>query len=388
MKNIQFIAVGDLLVTLKDKIVLLWLFIMPIVFFAFIGSTTGGLSGGQNNVKTLAVWYAGDIQDPVYEQLSNYLQDNNFALRVFNNQQSLYKDQWTFDDYNRQLWVPDKPAQSLLNNQTVEITYRFSGGGMDSDYQVFKLYQSVYKTLADTIVLRSNYPEQAAVLDFSILDEQIKAIGLDVSLAGEPRVIPNGYKQAVPGILVMFVMMIALTSGAITLLLERQSGALERLAATPVKRSQLIIGKCLGKWLLTSCQLVYGMIMGSLLFSISWGPYWHWVFILLFMWAGACAALAVLLGSWGRSESQVSGIAVIGSLLLAALGGCWWPIEVAPVWMQQLALFLPTGWVMDALHRLMYFGDNLGDVSNHLIGLFVLMLLALTWAYQKFKFTA
>jgi len=183
-------------------------------------------------------------------------------------------------------------------------------------------------------------------------------------------------------------MMIALTSGAITLLLERQSGALERLAAAPVKRSHLIMGKCLGKWLLTTCQLVYGMIIGSLLFSISWGPHWHWVFILLFMWAGACAGLAVLLGSWGSRESQVSGMAVIGSLLLAALGGCWWPIEVAPAWMQQLAMFLPTGWVMDALHRLMYFGDGLVQVSNHLIGLGILMILALTWAYQKFRFTA
>jgi len=388
MKNIRFIAIQDLLITLKDKIVLLWLFIMPIVFFAFIGSTTGGFSGGQNSVKTLAVWYGGDSQDPVYEQLSTYLEDNNFALRLFNDQQTLYKDKWTFEDYNRQMWIPDTPAQSIQNNQPVEITYRFSGGGMDSDYQVFKLYQSVYKTLADTIVLRSNYPQQAAVLDFSVLDEQIKAIGLDVSLAGEPQIIPNGYKQAVPGILVMFVMMIALTSGAITLLLERQSGALERLAAAPVKRSHLIMGKCLGKWLLTTCQLVYGMIIGSLLFSISWGPHWHWVFILLFMWAGACAGLAVLLGSWGSRESQVSGMAVIGSLLLAALGGCWWPIEVAPAWMQQLAMFLPTGWVMDALHRLMYFGDGLVQVSNHLIGLGILMILALTWAYQKFRFTA
>ncbi|MFV0542615.1 MAG: ABC transporter permease [Marinicella pacifica] len=388
MKNIRFIAVQDLMVTLKDKIVLMWLFIMPIVFFAFIGSTTGGLSGGQNTVKTLAVWYAGDTQDPVYEQLSSYLHDNNFALRLFNDQQTLYKDKWTFDDYNRQLWIPKNPAHSLLNNQVVEITYRFSGGGMDSDYQVFKLYKSVYRTLADTIVLRSNHPQQAALLDFSVLDDRIKAINLEVSSAGEPRIIPNGYKQAVPGILVMFVMMIALTSGAITLLLERQSGVLERLAAAPVKRSHLILGKCLGKWLLTTCQLIYGMIIGSVLFSISWGPHWHWVFILLLMWAGACAGLAVLLGSWGNSESQVSGIAVIGSLLLAALGGCWWPIEVAPAWMQQLAMFLPTGWVMDALHRLMYFGDSLSDVSNHLIGLFILMLLALTWAYQKFKFIA
>ncbi len=388
MNNIRFIAVQDFLVMLKDKIVLLWLFIMPIVFFAFIGSTTGGFGGGQNTVKTLAIWYAGDTEDPVYKQLNSHLEDNNFAIRLFNEDQRLYKDKWTFDDYNRQLWIPEKPAQSLQDNQAVDITYRFSGGSMDSDYQVFKLYKSVYKTLADTIVLRSNHPQQAAILDFSILDEQIKAIDLEVSSAGKPQIIPSGYKQAVPGILVMFVMMIALTSGAVTLLLERQSGALERLAAAPVKRSQLIIGKCAGKWLLTTCQLIYGMIVGSLLFSISWGPHWHWVFILLIIWAGACAGLGILLGSWGRSESQISGIAVIGTLLLAALGGCWWPIEVAPAWMQQLAMFLPTGWVMDALHRLMYFGDGLAEVSNHLIGLFMLMIMALTVAYQKFRFTA
>jgi ABC-type multidrug transport system permease subunit len=44
-------------------------------------------------------------------------------------------------------------------------------------------------------------------------------------------------------------------------------------------------------------------------------------------------------------------------MILAALGGCWWPIEIAPAWMQSLALALPTGWCMDALHKLVSFGE-------------------------------
>lgn len=149
MNNIRFIAVQDFLVMLKDKTVLLWLFIMPIVFFAFIGSTTGGFSGDQNSPKPLAVWYAGTVDDPVFQHMSDYLQANNFALRLFNDNQTLYNDKWSFADYNRQLWLPENPAQSLLDNQAVEVTYRFSGGGMDNDYQVFKLHKAVYKTLAD-----------------------------------------------------------------------------------------------------------------------------------------------------------------------------------------------------------------------------------------------
>ncbi|MGC8794614.1 MAG: ABC transporter permease [Bryobacteraceae bacterium] len=70
------------------------------------------------------------------------------------------------------------------------------------------------------------------------------------------------------------------------------------------------------------------------------------------------AALGVLFGGLARSERQVVGLGVIASNVLAALGGCWWPIEITPLWAQKLALLLPTGWAMDALHRLVSFGES------------------------------
>jgi len=386
MKKILFIAVQDFKLMLKDKTVLLWMFIMPLVFFAFIGSTTGGFSSSQGQPQSLAVWYEGDTEDALYLQLSQRLVKEQFALRLFNDQQTLYNDKWQFTDYDHQLWLPKQLSHSLLNKIQLKIEYRVTNKNMNANYQVFKLYKAIYQTLGDVLVLDKLNPNRTT-LDFTAVNNMPQHLMLDVSSAGKPRPIPSGYKQAVPGILVMFIMMAALTSGAISLLLERQSGVLERLAATPIARSELILGKCLGKWLLTSCQLIYGMLAGSLIFSIDWGPHVLMIFVLLLSWAGACAGLAVLLGSWGKSEAQVSGLAVIGTLLLAALGGCWWPIEVAPAWMQQLALFLPTGWVMDALHRLMYFGDSLTDVSLHQLGLYTLTILALGLAYQKFRFT-
>ncbi len=92
------------------------------------------------------------------------------------------------------------------------------------------------------------------------------------------------------------------------------------------------------------------------------------------------------MGSIAKNEGQINGIPVIVSMLLAALGGCWWPIEVAPEWMQKLAMFLPTGWVMDALHQLMYFGGTLSDVVNHQLALYSLALMALFLAFTKFNY--
>ena len=65
MKKIWLIAHKDFLYTLKDKTVLVWLFVMPLVFFAFIGTTTQGFSSGSGQT-TLAIWYEGDQEDPVF----------------------------------------------------------------------------------------------------------------------------------------------------------------------------------------------------------------------------------------------------------------------------------------------------------------------------------
>lgn len=72
--------------------------------------------------------------------------------------------------------------------------------------------------------------------------------------------------------------------------------------------------------------------------------------------------------------------------VLAALGGCWWPIEVTPAWMQSLAGFLPTGIAMDALRRLVNFGLPPGSAAFH-VAVLVVMSLAAGWvAARAFKY--
>ena len=90
------------------------------------------------------------------------------------------------------------------------------------------------------------------------------------------------------------------------------------------------------------------------------------IVVLLLSWAGVCTSLGLLLGSVGNTEGQIAGIGVTSSMLLAGLGGCWWPIEVAPAWMQSIAAVLPTGWTMNGLHRLMSFEAGPSSVVTEL----------------------
>ncbi len=378
------IAVKDFQYLLKDKSVLVWMFIMPLVFFSFIGFTTQGFGGSGSGKVTLAIWHDGPIEGKVVEQIHHRLAAEQFDLRLFNTDQTLYKDKWQFEDYSRKLWLPSGMDESLKQKQAVTLTYQFKGDDMSAQLNEFRINKAVYQTLGDLLVLKKQHLG-ATELNFEAVNALPNLITLDSALAGERYEIPSGFKQAVPGILVMFIMMLALSSGAMSLFMERKTGVLRRLAAAPISKKQLIMGKWLGKWLLTLCQLVYGMIMGALLFKIHWGDHWLMVFILLSAWSASCAGLAVLFGSLAQNEGQMNGIPIIVSMLLAALGGCWWPIEVTPEWMQQLAMFLPTGWVMDALHQLMYFGGDLADVLNHQLGLYALALICLWLSFKHFN---
>jgi ABC-type multidrug transport system permease subunit len=389
-RNLFFIAKKDFFYSLKEKTLLVWLFIMPLVFFGFIGSTTGGFSGrNSSSITNVAVWeqHAGDSKEsPIAKQILYRLEKEGFNIVLFNEAKDKQELKYHFKNYTRRLWLPANIQQTFTVGEQIEVQYDSSASGLTQDRDRFSIEKALYQTLGDILVFKklNNTTDN---LNFDEVNSLEKNISLEVSSAGEKQDIPSGFNQAVPGILVMFIMMIALSNGAISIFLERKSGVLKRLAATPLTRKEIILGKWMGKWFITILQMIYGMLIGWLLFKIHWGNHLPAIVGLLLIWAAFNAALAVLLGSLSQSEGQVTAISTIFSLLLAALGGCWWPIEITPQWMQNLAHFLPTGWIMDAMHKLMYFGAHLQEVILHIAALSLLALLALIMAFNKFKFS-
>jgi ABC-type multidrug transport system permease subunit len=57
---------------------------------------------------------------------------------------------------------------------------------------------------------------------------------------------------------------------------------------------------------------------------------------------------------------------------MSALGGCWWPLEIVPSPMREVAFAFPTGWAMDGLHKVMVFGHGAGAVLPNVAALLVM----------------
>jgi len=352
-----FIAKHDLACALKQKETLLWVFVMPIVFFFFIGTVTGGSGGGVGPSKPveLAVHLPGDGGFLVEELFAALEEEDYTIVRVASVAE--------LEGRTRRLVLPE-PAQghanltaSLLAGNPALVRLEREGGGSVADLDELRLGRAVYGLLADLVVLEVEGRE----LDRAALDElqaAPRALSLSVRPAGKRRELPSGYSQTVPGTLVMFTLLVLLTSGSILLVIERERGLLRRLAATPIRRPAIVLGKWLGKMALAAVQIGFAMLAGTWLFGMDWGEDLPMVCVVLAAWAAFCTSAAILCANLVRSEGQMAGLGVLSTLLLAALGGCWWPIEITADWMQALAAWLPTGWTMDALHQLIHFGHG------------------------------
>jgi ABC-2 type transport system permease protein len=70
----------------------------------------------------------------------------------------------------------------------------------------------------------------------------------------------------------------------------------------------------------------------------------------------------LLPGHLHKSDKQANNLSIMMGMVLALLGGCWWPVELFPGFMQQLARLFPTSWAMQGFTDLVLRGYTAGQV--------------------------
>jgi ABC-type multidrug transport system permease subunit len=93
-------------------------------------------------------------------------------------------------------------------------------------------------------------------------------------------------------------------------------------------------------------------------------------------------SLGVFIGSVITSPEKVAGLCVLASMVMAALGGCWWPLEGVPDSLRTLAHVFPTAWALDALHQMITFGGGFAAASRA-VGVLVLFAVTANLAAVK-----
>jgi ABC-type multidrug transport system permease subunit len=177
----------------------------------------------------------------------------------------------------------------------------------------------------------------------------------EISVDGGPTEI-NPFDQNVPGFSVTFMLLGMLFSVALGLLDERDWGTFDRVRSLPVQIRSIVVGKLASRFAVGVAQMIVLFAVGFALFRVSLGSQ-PWALLLPIVGSVfAGTSLGLLAAAIAPSRDAVVPLGSIVILTMAAVGGCWWPIDLEPDWMRSIALAFPTTWAMDAFNNLMLRG--------------------------------
>ncbi len=166
---------------------------------------------------------------------------------------------------------------------------------------------------------------------------------------------------------------------------ERQGGTLRRLLITPSSKATFLLGTISGQVAMALVQMLLLVGFAILIMKVNWGRDPLALFVILFASALAAAAFGTTLGTFIKTEGQANGLSIIFGMVMALMGGCWYPLELFPAAIQNVVKILPTTWAMQGMLDLVSRGGGLINVlpeAGALLGFAVIFFSVGVWRFR------
>jgi ABC-2 type transport system permease protein len=367
------IAVNDLKLTIKDKMFFFWLLVFPLLFALIFGMA---FSESDEGIRKVMLNVLDHDKSFLSNQLVKELEGENYTVKVLENED---------EKRVRTLLIPKNFARDILSGTKVELVLeKEASSNMEASQAAYSnLLKATIKILSRIILVA---PKDEGDLEARYDQHKLeRLISLRTEIGGKLRVIPAGFNHSIPAITVMFIVFTILMYGGIILLEERRHGQLERTFLSPATFSTILGGKWTSRVILGMIQTILLFAVGKVLFKIYFGPSILSMLLVAFFFCATIAGMSILFGSLIKKIEILIILNILVANTMAALGGCWWPLELVPRGIRNLGFIFPTGWAMDAFHKLIFFGEGFSTVLPHVGALFLFTLLFLFPAIKFFK---
>lgn len=367
------IALNDLKLTVKDKMFVFWLLIFPLLF-ALLFSLAFPERSQRTQKVTLNV--RDNDESFLSKALISELKSEKYVVEILKVES---------ETKIRALIIPENFSKDIFEGKKVElILEKESGSNMEASQAAYSnVLKAIIKILAKVVSIA---PQNERELEEKYyLHKLERLITLRSERAGKIRVIPAGFNHMIPASAVMFILFTVLMYGGINLLEERRGGQLERIYLSPASFSSIISGKWASRLFLGVLQIFLLFLAGKVIFKTYLGNSILALFLVALFFCGTIAGMSILLGSVIKKEEVLIVFNILFANIMAGLGGCWIPLELFPAGLKNVSFIFPTGWAMDAFHKLIFFGYDLKSILLNVFILFLYSLVFLIAAVRFFK---
>ncbi|GIM30044.1 transport permease protein [Clostridium polyendosporum] len=189
----------------------------------------------------------------------------------------------------------------------------------------------------------------------------------------------------IPGLIGLIMQNITIILTAFALVREKERGTIEQLIVSPLKSSEIILGKLVPYILIGFADFIYALLLGIYWFNV---PVSGSIGLLIFLGSGfvICAlAIGILISTVAKNQLQAMQMTFLALLPSVLLSGFVFPREAMPKVIQYLGNLIPLTYFLNILRGIILKGIGMKYLVNDVILLFVLGLALLVLSIIRFR---
>ena len=269
-------------------------------------------------------------------------------------------------------------AKKDLADEKVDAVVSYKNG----EYQVVYANTDASKTSMTRQVLRTSIASEGSNQLMARVKQALPQLKLEAKAPEIKESYQYGDKNTsfftsmIPVLIGFVVFFFVFLISGMALLKERTSGTLERLLATPVKRSEIVYGYMLSYGLIAILQTAVVVLAAISLLNVEVvGNLFNDIIVNVVL-ALVALAFGILLSTLAKSEFQMMQFIPLVIMPQLFFSGII-PLSSMGDWAQTVGKFLPLTYSGDAMSQIILYGRSIGDVLPN-IGVLLIFLVILT----------
>jgi ABC-2 type transport system permease protein len=395
MRHLFVVTAKDLLIVAKDRGAWIFLLLTPLVVIVVASfALTPAFEGGTiDNVLLVSNEDNGEISDA----LTASLNEQGAEIREVDRNESETLKQGG-DAFPVALVIPAGFSQKVTAGEQVQLeVYADPTNNYARPYLVGLINGAVTQIsametavkVAVVEVLRNDPGADVAAVSESAVATAGAQMGnppvqTEITNVGETEEL-NAFDTQAPGYSVMF-MLFGVMTAAEGLLLEKESGTLGRLIVSPISKTSILGGKLLSQFIVGIVQITLLFTVGHFAFGMNLGNSLAGLSLMIVATAYTATAFGILLAGTVKTRRQLSAVGILTILMMSALGGSWWPLDIVPDFMRTIGHLTINAWALDGLNGLILHGEGFIDILPQAGVLFVYGCICFLIGISLFRF--
>jgi ABC-2 type transport system permease protein len=189
----------------------------------------------------------------------------------------------------------------------------------------------------------------------------------------------------VPGVIGMILYSLTSILTATAVVRERERGTIEQLIVTPIRPSELMLGKMIPYVVLALFNTLEVLALGSLLFGVPIRGELSLILLLSLLFLVTGLGIGLFFSTVANTQQEAM-LGVFMTLLPSLfLSGFFFPIEAMPPFLQWLSNFVPLRYYLVIIRTLLIKGTSTAALTNEIVALALFGVAIMTLAALRFR---